>query len=333
MVIQVKKTNGISSIQRTMSKKGDGAGFFRVSRFSQKVQDREASGTREGNWNSQTFPRAEQPLTPEYCGVKKQYKWAGTEAEFVELVNKIGMKYRDDYRVESLRGAIIKLKPEDANLESRKGNYTDPIFSNTVFRDSVILYEGTFVLNDENPLHRFIYLATKDRLDVSSKDRKRNGASLELKDLKISTKSSARGMFGNLESSELFKALKDDEDKLRQIAFILKVKGVSKKTDLATLQIVMYDIVIHNEEMCSTYGKSYRDAFIELCKMKSEDLMVRHEVALAIASRIILKRKDRFEYKDKVIQVKTREKLIEYLLDEANLSLYMDLRADVESKK
>lgn len=334
-VIQVRKTNGISSIQNKMSKKGGANGFFRVSRFSQKVQDRETAGTREGNWNNQTFPRTEQPLMPEYCGVKKQYKWAGSEADFIRLVNSIGMKYRDNYRVESLRGAIIKLNPEEeaGNLENRKRNYMDPIFSNTVFRDGVIMYEGSFVLNTNNPLHEFIYLATKDRLDVSSKDRKRNGSKLELNDLKVSTKSSARGIIGNLKASELFKGIIDDEEKLRQISFILRTKGVSKKTDISTLQIVMHDIIIHNQEFCSAYGKSYQDSFIELCEMDSEELMIQYEIALAISSRIVLQRKDRFEYKGNMIPAKNRADLIEYFLNSDNLSLYMDLKADVQKKK
>lgn len=331
--VQVTLNRGISSIKNKMKKNPTSGNFFRVSRFTQKEENRDTNGSRMGDYNHQAFARSEQAQMPHYCGVKGTYRWGGTTAKFIELVNKIGMKYPKTYRDESLRGAFIKLEKNDTSLEQRKSDYWDPIFSNTIFRDNAILFEGQGVWNLSNPILEFVYLTQIDALDVSTKDRPRRGARLLLKDSKIDVKSTSNDIKNNIEATKLFSAIFDDEDKLSQIAFILNVKGVGKNTESAALQQILHDTVIHNQTMCSSYGKSYRNAFIELCKMPGSDLEVQYEVAYATSKRIVRKKSDRYEFEDNVIPVKSREKLIEFLLKEENVSIYMDLKTAIEDAK
>ena len=293
-ITQIRKKRGLSSI--VVSKGTNGREqLLKASEYEIEESDLgrpEATGTYVGESQQKMFPKAKQGVVPMKDRKTGFWLWGGTPQDFVETVSKLkGLLYP---KWHSKAGQLIDLK--SVTLEDERINPRSPIFGQDRFMSGYYVEADRKNLNPDNPYDVFMYYCIKGNSKVSDNTSNKPvskyalaNANYELISNRVTKKKKVDNFDLEVEAISLLANMKNNEQKLRAIAEIMKLPGYSRKTtDLNALYLLVGQKAAKAVEKASRFkNKTFQERFIELAKMDTEELNIRQKIFLAKRERIL----------------------------------------------
>lgn len=326
-IVQLKSLKTLDGIQKSVGGRGLNPAIYR-----QKLKDRKADGTYEGDYREGTFMGSKQFTPPIWNSPKSQWFWGGTADELGALISKMNLRYEKGPK----KGQLIEVGDPESRLIDR----LDPVFNHTTFFKNFYLSDGRGSLNLTDPKSKFIYFCNRadkkvhDKTDPNTKKlskARRSSAIIEMSSISSQNIEDKNVVDREVHAIKLLAAIENNEKKMRVICEVLRVPGYNKRTtNSGGLFLLLYNQCARNLDNHPALKKPWQEAFIEMCEKDPAELDFLHKIKMGLSKGILVKRGNYYHFKGERLDFSTEGQLIEFFKATANQDRYLDLLDSLE---
>lgn len=318
-IVQLRKSKGLTDLLR----KANGT---TPQLYHSSSRDRREEGTPQGEYRGQQLLDTKQFLSPKWDITKSKFAWGGTEQQLAEIVEELKLEYEEGH---PNYGQIIK--PQDVKI----GNFKDPFFRHSTFKNRYYLEEGRSSLNLEDPIQRFLWLCYLGDPSVHNKSQgriskyKMAGMKMEAVMPKYEHMDQAQKAEKKVRAMELLAQMKENEDRMHAIASAMGIPSYHPDVDRNKLFVIlMEEGALQESETSKRYGgKTGQSRFIELAEMDDADINVLSMVMQGIRKALIRRTSDGYLFQGDTLKGLQNEfQLGKYFLEPENQAALITLR-------
>lgn len=271
-----------------------------------------------------------QNLTPHYDSDKSRWSFYGTIEDLKRIATKLSLE-------DPTTKKIITVD------ESTLHNRFDPFWGHPTLWRSVFVEENARYLEPSSPLNELYIRILRGREDIQQPDRKDQStfdtdrSNLELISPNMDKKKKSANAAIKKKAMQIFLSLVEDPDKLRIVAEILNPVDLDSAKDNESLEALVQEEFVNNEEFVGKYGTTALEQFIKVSEYDNQDLSVYHLGVQAIRLGIVrVSMSDGYSFRGERIHngsIKSDTDLFKYLKEPNNAPLFLQIEKAVEAAK
>jgi len=329
-LVQLRKLGGLQTIKDSVGNR------IQAKLYTQKgSKNRNEDGELVGDYKGTTLLDAKEFLSPIWGD--GQWCWGSTTQELADIMSKLKLRYPKGHRNEGQ-----EIRADSEPIESRLTNFYDDFFRHPSFYGKVYMEDGRVNLNMSDPVHKFLYYCwkaekhTKDRANNAPMNKYIAGTKrYEITSHESENISKKQIVDKQIEAIKILASLNGDVTKQKAIALVMDLSTYNAKSDDLNGLFLILSEAAQDKSTSKKYGGiTIQDRFIEVGKMKPEDLAIASVVIQGKNLGIIRNRIDHILLNGERIGEKGTwddSKIIKFFTRDENQSKYLELQDLVEN--
>lgn len=271
-----------------------------------------------------------QNLTPHYDSDKSRWSFYGTFEDLQRIAKQLSLEDPNTKQV-----IVVN--------ESTLNNRYDPFWAHPTLWKSIFVEENARYLEPNSPLNELYIRILRGREDIQQPDRTDQStfdtdrSNLELISPNMDKKKKVVNASKKKQAMKYFLDLTENHEKMRMIAEILNPVDLDSAKDNESLEALIQEEFVNNDEFVTKYGTTALDQFIKVCEYTNPELSIYHLGIQAIRLGIIrVSVADGYSFRGERIDngsIKSDNDLYKFLQNANNSSFFLQVEKAVEAAK
>lgn len=271
-----------------------------------------------------------QNLTPHYDSDKSRWSFYGTFEDLQRIAKQLSLEDPNTKQV-----IVVN--------ESTLNNRYDPFWAHPTLWKSIFVEENARYLEPNSPLNELYIRILRGREDIQQPDRTDQStfdtdrSNLELISPNMDKKKKVVNASKKKQAMKYFLDLTENHEKMRMIAEILNPVDLDSAKDNESLEALIQEEFVNNDEFVTKYGTTALDQFIKVCEYTNPELSIYHLGIQAIRLGIIrVSVADGYSFRGERIDngsIKSDNDLYKFLQNTNNSSFFLQVEKAVEAAK